>query len=74
MMDYAVILAKQFNVQPGQVQNVISLLDEGNTVPFIARYRKEATGTLDDQVLRFLYERLTLLLHRDSIPRHIFRP
>ena len=58
MMDYAAILAKQFGVQQGQVQNVISLLDEGNTVPFIARYRKEATGSLDDRVLRSLYERL----------------
>ena len=73
-MEAAKILATEFKIQPWQAEAVIRLLDEGNTLPFIARYRKEATGSLDDQVLRFLYERLTLLLHRDSIPRHIFRP
>lgn len=66
MMDYAVILAKQFNVQPGQVQNVISLLDEGNTVPFIARYRKEAHGSLDDQTIRELSDRLAYLRGLDT--------
>ncbi|MDD6174397.1 MAG: Tex family protein [Firmicutes bacterium] len=65
-MDYAVILAKQFNVQPGQVQNVISLLDEGNTVPFIARYRKEAHGSLDDQTIRELSEKLAYLRGLDA--------
>ena len=51
-MDYTAALCDQFHLQPWQVNNVISLLDEGNTIPFIARYRKEAHGTLDDQLLR----------------------
>ena len=68
------ILAEELGQRKDYVENVVTLLDEGNTVPFIARYRKEATGSLDDQVLRSLYERLILLLHRDSNSRHIFRP
>lgn len=44
-----------------QVEAAVKLIDEGNTIPFIARYRKEATGTLDDEQLRKLYERLTYL-------------
>ena len=73
-MDILKALTEEFSLKPFQVENTVKLIDEGNTIPFIARYRKEATGSLDDQVLRFLYKRLTLLLHRDSIPRHIFRP
>ena len=58
-MDYTAALCDQFHLQPWQVNNVIALLDEGNTIPFIARYRKEVTGSLADQVLRELAERLT---------------
>ena len=65
-MELANQLAKELDLKLWQVENTIALMDEGNTVPFIARYRKEATGSLDDRVLRSLYERLTLLLHRDS--------
>lgn len=54
-------LIKEFNLKPFQVQNAVNLIDEGNTIPFIARYRKEATGELNDQVLRELYERLVYL-------------
>ncbi len=54
-------LLKEFNISKGQLDNVIELLDEGNTVPFIARYRKEKTGGLDDIILRNLSERLTYL-------------
>ena len=54
-------LAKELGIKLGQVQNVIGLLDDGNTVPFISRYRKEATGGLSDEVLRKLSERLTYL-------------
>ena len=54
-------LSGEFRVSDAQVQNVIALIDEGNTIPFIARYRKEATGSLDDQVLRELNERLNYL-------------
>ena len=60
-MDYTAALCDQFHLQPWQVNNVIALLDEGNTIPFIARYRKEAHGTLDDQLLRELSERLDYL-------------
>lgn len=54
-------LALEFNISLNQVDSVVKLLDEGNTVPFIARYRKEMTGGLDDIVLRNLSERLTYL-------------
>lgn len=60
-MDYTAALCEQFHLKTWQVDNVIALLDEGNTIPFIARYRKEAHGTLDDQVLRELSERLEYL-------------
>ena len=73
-MDILETLCEELNIERWQAERAAALLDEGNTIPFIARYRKEATGSLDDQVLRFLYERLTLLLHRNSNSRHIFRP
>jgi len=60
-MDFTAVLAKEFNIRPAQVQAVIDLLDAGNTIPFIARYRKEATGSLDDQLLRELSDRLEYL-------------
>lgn len=55
------VLAKELDVKPSQVEAVIKLIDEGNTIPFIARYRKEATGGLDDAQLRELDARLTYL-------------
>lgn len=55
------LLSKELNISLTQVNNVIELLDEGNTVPFIARYRKEKTGGLSDEVLRNFNERLTYL-------------
>jgi len=60
-LDNAAILAREFSLQLRQVQAVIELLDAGNTIPFIARYRKEVTGSLDDQLLRELWERLEYL-------------
>ncbi|HHY79782.1 MAG TPA: RNA-binding transcriptional accessory protein [Thermoanaerobacter sp.] len=54
-------LKKEFNLKDFQVENTIKLIDEGNTIPFIARYRKEATGSLSDEVLRNFYDRLTYL-------------
>ena len=60
-MDFVSALCSQFNLQKWQIENVIQLLDEGNTIPFIARYRKEAHGTLDDQLLREISERLDYL-------------
>lgn len=49
------------SIRPGQAQAAVKLIDEGNTIPFISRYRKEATGALNDEVLRNLYERLNYL-------------
>ena len=54
-------LTAELSLKPWQVENAVKLLDEGNTVPFIARYRKEVTGSLDDQILRTLSERLLYL-------------
>ena len=59
-------IAQQLAVQVWQVEAAIKLLDEGSTVPFIARYRKEATGTLDDTQLRTLEERLGYLRELDQ--------
>jgi uncharacterized protein len=60
-MDFAQELAQQFHLQKWQTEKVIELIDEGNTIPFIARYRKEAHGSLDDQTLREIAERLEYL-------------
>lgn len=60
-MDILKQLQTEFDIKPFQAENTVKLLDEGNTVPFIARYRKEATGSLDDQIIRQLAERLTAL-------------
>ena len=54
-------IANEFNIKYVQVENTVKLIDEGNTIPFIARYRKEVTGNLSDEVLRDLGERLTYL-------------
>ncbi len=61
MIDTTAVLAKEFSVQPWQVQSAVELMDEGCTIPFIARYRKEKTGSLDDQLLRELADRLEYL-------------
>ena len=71
-MDFVTVLSEQFNLRPYQVDNTIKLLDEGNTVPFIARYRKEATGSLDDQTLRELSERLEYLRNLDKRKNEIY--
>lgn len=60
-MDFVAALSTQFQLKPWQVQKVIELIDEGNTIPFIARYRKEAHGSLDDQALRQIADRLEYL-------------
>ncbi|MBQ3112656.1 MAG: RNA-binding transcriptional accessory protein, partial [Firmicutes bacterium] len=69
------ILAKELGRPLKHIENVISLLDEGNTIPFIARYRKEMHGTMDDTALRTLEERLTYLRNlaerRSSITKSI---
>lgn len=60
-MDINKTIAKEFGLKQEQVDNTIELIDDGKTIPFIARYRKELTGSLDDQVLRELNDRLTYL-------------
>ena len=60
-MDVNQKITEELGVQKWQVEAAVKLIDEGNTIPYIARYRKEATGTLDDEQLRKLYERLTYL-------------
>ncbi len=60
-MDISAKLTEEFNLKPEHVHNVLTLLDEGNTIPFIARYRKEMTGAIDDQVLRNLNDRYEYL-------------
>lgn len=60
-MDIITTLAEEFSLKEDQVAKTVALIDEGNTIPFIARYRKEVTGSLDDTVLRGLFDRLTYL-------------
>ncbi len=59
-------LAEEFNLRKEQVDNTVALIDDGKTIPFIARYRKELTGSLDDQVLRELNDRLTYLRNLET--------
>ena len=61
IMDINKTLAKEFGLRQEQVDNTVALIDDDKTIPFIARYRKELTGSLDDQILRELYDRLMYL-------------
>ena len=65
-MSYAAIIAKEFSVREDYVQNIIALLDEGNTIPFIARYRKEQHGAMDDQLIRQIADKLEYLRNLDA--------
>ena len=60
-MDMIQVLTQELQVKKWQVEAAVKLIDEGNTIPFISRYRKEATGSLNDEQLRQLHERLTYL-------------
>ena len=60
-MDLITALAQELGIKKEQAKAAVTLIDEGNTIPFIARYRKEATGALNDEVLRNLYDRLMYL-------------
>ncbi len=73
MIDINKILCEEFNLKPFQVENTVNLIDEGNTIPFIARYRKEQTGSLDDVVLRDLFERLTYLRNLEIRKEEVLR-
>ena len=66
-MDILQTLQQEFRLRPSQVENTVRLIDDGNTIPFIARYRKEMTGSLDDQLLRELHERLCYLRNLDEM-------
>ena len=65
-MDLIKTLAEELNLKEEQVEKTVALLADGNTIPFIARYRKEVTGSLDDITLRALSDRLTYLRHLDE--------
>ncbi len=60
-MDIILKLSEELQIKKGQAEAAVKLIDEGNTIPFIARYRKEATGALSDEILRNLFDRLTYL-------------
>ena len=60
-MDIIAKIAEELNIRKNQAEAAVKLIDEGNTIPFIARYRKEATGALNDEVLRNLFDRLNYL-------------
>lgn len=66
-------LANEFAIKKTQVKNTISLIDEGNTIPFIARYRKEVTGNLDDELLRNLNDRLIYLRNLEQRKVEVIR-
>lgn len=65
-MDYSKVLSQQFQIKEEYANNIISLLDDGNTIPFIARYRKEMHGSMDDQLIREFSEKLEYLRSLDK--------
>lgn len=73
MQDINTLLAHEFNLNTQQVERTVALIDEGNTIPFIARYRKEVTGSINDQVLRELNDRLTYLRNLDARREEVTR-
>lgn len=73
MRDILDILSKEFDLDEGQIEKTINLIDEGNTIPFIARYRKEVTGGLSDTVLRNLDERLKYLRNLEDRKNEVLR-
>lgn len=72
-MDIIAKLSQEFNLRQSQVENTVALIDDGNTIPFIARYRKEATGALSDVTLRDLEERLTYLRNLEERKAEVLR-
>ena len=72
-MDIYNILEKEFKIKREYIDNTIKLIDEGNTIPFIARYRKEMTGEMSDVTLRQLNERLTYLRNLESRKEDVTR-
>ena len=72
-MNIIEILAAEFKLKVSQVEQTVALIDEGNTIPFIARYRKEVTGGMSDVVLRDLDERLTYLRNLQERKEEVIR-
>lgn len=72
-MDIIRTLAEEFKIKDRQVEQTVALIDEGNTIPFIARYRKEVTGGLSDVVLRDMDERLTYLRNLEERKEDVIR-
>ncbi len=72
-MNIVTQLAEELKIRPQQVEAAVTLIDEGNTIPFIARYRKEATGALNDEVLRNLQERLVYLRNLEEKKQQVMR-
>ncbi len=70
-MDFIQKLSQEFNIKPEYAGNIITLLDEGNTIPFIARYRKELHGSMDDQLIREVSERLDYLRNFEARAKEI---
>ena len=67
------VIAEELNIKASQVENTVKLIDEGNTIPFIARYRKEVTGGLSDEVLRELGERLNYLRNLEQRKEEVIK-
>ena len=73
IMDILKKLQEEFNIKDFQAENTVRLIDEGNTIPFIARYRKELTGSLDDQIIRSIHDRLMYLRGLDDKRNQIIK-
>lgn len=71
-MDFNEVLSKEFKIDKKYIENLIKLLEDGNTIPFIARYRKELHGSLDDQIIRQISERLEYLRNFEARKKEIF--
>lgn len=72
-MDINAKLSEELSIKPAQVEAAVKLIDDGNTIPFIARYRKEVTGSLDDEQLRALYDRLNYLRGLEKRKEEVYR-
>ena len=70
-MDIIQVITQELGVKKEQVEAAVKLIDEGNTIPFISRYRKEATGALNDEQLRNLYERLNYLRNLEDKKKQV---
>ena len=72
-MEIIKVLASEFKKEVWQIENSVALMDEGCTIPFIARYRKEKTGELDDQILREIFDRLTYLRNLEQRKEEVIK-